>query len=114
MDHFLNDNSSPGTLSFYVVALRPDLGFGLAAAKETAKGLLLTRLLVMYANLKFGLSENGQSALIYLSPHPPVRQKQLNECISDSFYRELFMSPCLSGWKDGHAKSSTCAFVTKC
>jgi hypothetical protein len=33
-----------------------------------------------------------------------VRQKQLNDCISDAFYRELFMSPCLSGWDDGEAK----------
>jgi hypothetical protein len=104
MDHFLNDNSSPETLSFYVVPLRPDLRFGLAAARETAKRLLLSQFLVMYANEKFGLKESGQRALIYLSPHPPVRQKKLNECISDAFYRELFMSPCLSGWKDGHAK----------
>jgi hypothetical protein len=104
MNHFLNDNSSPETLSFHIVPLRPDQHFGLAAAKETAKRLLLTQFLVMYANEKFGLTESGQKALIYLSPHPPVRQKQLNECISDAFYRELFMSPCLSGWKDGHAK----------
>jgi hypothetical protein len=58
----------------------------------------------MYANKKFSLEETGQKAFLYFSPHPPVRQKKLNECISDSFYRELFMSPCLSGWDNGQAK----------
>jgi hypothetical protein len=33
-----------------------------------------------------------------------VRQKQLNNAISDAYYRELFMSPCLSGWDDGESK----------
>jgi hypothetical protein len=28
----------------------------------------------------------------------------LNSIISDAFYRELFMSPCLSGWNQGEAK----------
>ena len=46
----------------------------------------------------------GQQAILYFSPHPPLRQKKLNACISDAFYRELFMSPCLSGWNDGEAK----------
>src|SRR5262245_65543153 len=58
----------------------------------------------MYANRHLGLEENGQRALVYFAPHPPVRQKQLNSSISDAFYRELFMSPCLSGWDDGEAK----------
>ena len=55
----------------------------------------------MYANEKLELASSGQKAMIYFSPHPPVRQKRLSACISDSFYRELFMSPCLSGWDRG-------------
>ncbi len=34
-----------------------------------------------------------------------MHQQELAACISDSFYRELFMSPCLSGWSDGEEKS---------
>ncbi len=104
MDHFSNDNTSPETFSFHVVQIRPESRSGRALAKETAKRFLLTQLLVMYANHQFDLAESGQKAILYLSPHPPVRQKQLNECISDSFYRELFMSPCLSGWDNGQEK----------
>lgn len=33
-----------------------------------------------------------------------MRQKQLSQCISDAFYRELFMNPCLSGWNQGEDK----------
>jgi hypothetical protein len=104
MDHFLSDNTSPETVSFYIVPLRTETGCGRALAKETAKRYLLTQLLLMYANRKFDLQASGQQALLYFSPHPPVRQKQLNECISDAFYRELFMSPCLSGWDNGEEK----------
>ncbi|MBI5572524.1 MAG: hypothetical protein HY914_21450 [Desulfomonile tiedjei] len=104
MRHLLNDNTSPETFSFYVVPVRPESGSGKALARETSKRFLLTQLLVMYANEKFSLREAGQQALLYFSPHPPVRQKQLNESISDSFYRELFMSPCLSGWDNGEEK----------
>ncbi|HMK37511.1 MAG TPA: hypothetical protein VK463_20735 [Desulfomonilaceae bacterium] len=104
MDHFLSDNTSPETFSFHVEPLRPETGFGRAIAKETSKRYLITQLLIMYANANFALEETGQRALLYFSPHPPIRQKRLNECISDSFYRELFMSPCLSGWDDGQAK----------
>ena len=104
MGHFSNDNTSPETVSFHVVPIQPQSGSGRALAKETAKRFLLTQLLVMYANQQFGLTENGQKAIVYFSPHPPIRQKQLNECISDSFYRELFMSPCLSGWDNGEEK----------
>ena len=32
------------------------------------------------------------------------QQKVLSNCISDSFYRELFMNPCLSGWNNGEEK----------
>ncbi|MFH1115340.1 MAG: hypothetical protein V1792_15625 [Pseudomonadota bacterium] len=104
MDRLLSDNTSPETLSFYVVPLRRDSSFGRAIAKETSKRYLLTQLVVMYANSALGLLESGQRAVIYFSPHPPVRQKMLNECISDSFYRELFMNPCLSGWNNGMEK----------
>ncbi len=104
MEHLLSDNTSPETVSFHVVPLRPDTGLGRALARETAKRFLLTQLLVMYANVTFTWPDSPQKAMIYFSPHPPIRQKQLNECISDAFYRELFMSPCLSGWDDGEAK----------
>ncbi len=104
MGHFLNDNSSPETHSFYVVALSPATGMGRAIAKETAKRYLLTQLLIGYANERFGLRRNGQRALVYFSPNPPVRLKLLNDVISDSFYRDLFMNPCLSGWDQGEEK----------
>ncbi len=102
--HFLNDNSSPETFSFYVIPLTPETGMGRAVAKEMAQRFLLTQLLVMYANVRFGLKDSGQRALIYFAPHPPIRQKELNSLISDSFYRELFMNPCLSGWDRGEDK----------
>jgi hypothetical protein len=104
MDHLLNDNTSPETFSFNVVPFQGDRGGGKALAKETAKRYLLTQLLIVYANEKFSLKESGQKALLYSSPHPPVRQKRLNGCISDSFYRELFMNPCLSVWDNGMDK----------
>jgi hypothetical protein len=104
MGHYLNDNSSPETHSFYVVGLSPGAGMGRAIARETAKRFLLTQLLAMYANERFGLARAGQRAMVYFAPHPPIRQKQLNALISDSFYRELFMNPCLSGWRRGEDK----------
>ena len=42
--------------------------------------------------------------MVFYSPHPPIRQKRVNACISDAFYRELFMNPCLSGWSRGEQK----------
>ncbi|MDR4506871.1 MAG: hypothetical protein MRJ65_01315 [Candidatus Brocadiaceae bacterium] len=104
LSHFLNDNTSPETLSFYVVPLRVGDGMGGAVARETSTRFLLTQLLAMYANKKFLLQERGQKVRIYFSAHPPVRQKKLNEIITDSFYRELFMNPCLSGWDAGEEK----------
>jgi hypothetical protein len=104
MEHFLNDNTSPETFSFHVVPLTPTTGMGRAIAKETAIRFLMTQLLVMYANQAFGLDEHGQQAMVYFAPHPPVRQKELNDHVSDSFYRDLFMSPCLSGWDKGEDK----------
>ena len=104
MDHFLNDNTSPEIHSFHVVPLRPEDGMGRAIAKETAKRFLLTQLLVMYANDSFALRSHGQEAMAYCAPHPPIRQKELNNHLSDAFYRELLMSPCLSGWDEGEKK----------
>ncbi|NPV03813.1 MAG: hypothetical protein HPY67_03675 [Syntrophaceae bacterium] len=103
-DHFLCDNTSPETYSFYVGLLHPSRGMGRAVAAETATRFLLTQLLMAWADGKFRLGETGQRAMVFLSPHPPVRQKRLNESISDAFYRELFMNPCLSGWDRGEAK----------
>jgi hypothetical protein len=104
LKHYLNDNTSPETFSFHVVPLRPATGMGKALARETAKRYLLTQLLVMYANETFGLEESGQKALVYFAPNPPTRQQELNRLVSDAFYRELFMSPCLSGWDKGEEK----------
>jgi hypothetical protein len=102
--HFSNDNTSPEIQSFHVIPLSAGAGMGRAVARETAKRFLLTQLVLLYANRKFELSAHGQRALAYFSPHPPVRQRALNDCVSDAFYRELFMSPCLSGWTRGEAK----------
>ncbi len=104
MEHFLSDNTSPETFSFYVSAPAAGSGPGKDMAKETAKRFLLIQLLVMYANEKFGLAASGQRVKVFFSPHPPTRQKKLNACISDAFYRELFMNPCLAGWNRGEAK----------
>jgi hypothetical protein len=104
MNHFLNDNTSPETYSLHVASIRPSAGNGMILARETARRFLLTQLLVAYANEQFQLKANGQKAVIFFSPHPPIRQKELNNCISDAYYRELFMSPCLSGWDKGEEK----------
>jgi hypothetical protein len=108
MRHFLNDNTSPETFSFYPVPLDPShpslpkMGKGIAG--ETLKRFLLTQFLTLYANEKFRLTSLGQRAMVYFAPHPPIRQKNLNDLITDSFYRDLFMSPCLSGWDRGEVK----------
>jgi hypothetical protein len=104
MEHFLNDNTSPETHSFYVVRADGQTSIGSGLAEETALRYLMTQLLITYANGRFDLPGNGQQAQVYYAPHPPVRQKQLNGLIPDDFYRELFMSPCLSGWDKGESK----------
>jgi len=104
LGHYLNDNSSPETFSFHVSNLSPQTGMGRNLARETAKRYLFTQLLIRYANLRFGLIEAGQEAMVYFAPHPPLRQKQLNGLIPDGYYRHLFMSPCLSGWDRGEEK----------
>ncbi|MEZ4600048.1 MAG: hypothetical protein R2940_09725 [Syntrophotaleaceae bacterium] len=104
MNHFLNDNTSPETFSFHVIPLKPDQRLGRAAAREAAKRFVLTQLLVQYANDRFALAATGQRAMIYSAPQPPLRQRALNELIPDALYRDLFMSPCLSGWDRGEDK----------
>jgi hypothetical protein len=105
LGHFSNDNTSPETTSFHVVSATPRGSIGEQVARESARRFLFTTLLMSWANQRFGLAENGQRGMVYHGPHPPVRQTELSSCISDAFYRELFMSPCLSGWDDGEAKS---------
>ncbi len=104
MSHFISDNTSPETHSFYVSRLSSAVGNGQAIAAETSRRMLFSQLLIMFANRRFKLRANGQRAIIYMAPHPPQRQKWLNELIPDNFYRELFMSPCLSGWDRGEEK----------
>ncbi len=104
MEHYLSDNTSPETYSFHAFSMSPDFGMGRTIARETSLRFLLSQLLIQYANRQFSLRDSGQRAELYFAPHPPVRQKRLNALISDSFYRSLFMSPCLSGWNDGEAK----------
>ncbi len=104
MRHFLNDNTSPETTSFHIVAGDGRTSLGEQVAREAARRFLFTSLLMSWANQRFGLLENGQRALVYHAPVPSVHQEELSGCLSDSFYRELFMSPCLSGWSDGEAK----------
>jgi hypothetical protein len=77
MKHFLSDNTSPETYSFYPVPLNTDESHGNTIAKETLKRFLLTQFLVLYANKKFKLSDFGQQAMVYFAPNPPVRQKIL-------------------------------------
>lgn len=104
MAHFLNDNTSPETHSFHPVTQRNGQRVGTVLAIETLMRYLLSQLLVEYANRRFLLKRSGQRVVVYFAPHPPVRQKKLNDLISDSFYRELYMSPCLSGWDCGEDK----------
>lgn len=101
---FTNDNTSPETCSFHITRLTPANGSGAPLARETAKRALFCQLLVQYANEAFELRKGGQRVVLFESPLPPVRQRSLNEVISDSFYRELFVSPCLSGWDRGEEK----------
>ena len=103
LPHLMDDNTSPETSSFQVVRMTAEKGNGRELAKETSRRFLLTHLLVEWANEKFGLRQSGQTAVLFFSPHPPVRQKLLNEQISDAFYRHLFISPCLA-WEAGEHK----------
>lgn len=104
MKHYLNDNTSPETFSFYPSLLTSENGMGKAVSKEGLKRFAYTQVLLQYANHIFLLSAHGQNAVTYLASTPPIKQRQLNELISDNYYRELFMSPCLSGWEKGEEK----------
>ncbi len=104
MDNFQNDNTSPEVVSFYPATLNSGDKPGEGVARETAQRFLFCQLLVAYANKRFGLEESGQKVVVYCAPHSPVRQKMLNAVISDSYYRKLFMNPCLSGWDRGEEK----------
>ncbi|MCX7987916.1 MAG: hypothetical protein N2647_00545 [Thermodesulfovibrio sp.] len=100
--NFLNDNTSPEVTSFYISENVEDIGLDLA--KETGKRFLFIQLLIFYANHKFGLIENNQKVYLYNSPLTPEKQKKINSLIPDELYRELFISPCLSGWDRGEEK----------
>ncbi|MCA1794759.1 MAG: hypothetical protein LC660_13000 [Desulfobacteraceae bacterium] len=104
MAHFLNDNTSPEITSFHPVRSRESRGIGPQVARETLIRFMLTQLLVQYAEKKFRLLEYGQQVRVFFSASPPLMQQRLNACISDAFYRHLFMSPCLSGWARGQEK----------
>lgn len=103
-DCFLSDNTSPETISFHVVSLAAVRGNGSELARETSFRFFFTQLLADYASLAFGLAERGERPVLYDSPLPPVFQRRLNRLISDSFYRELYVSPCLAGWDRGEEK----------
>ncbi len=110
MGCFLSDNTSPEVTSFYITPLSKKFGKGRSVADEALLRYLSCQLLIQYANKQFNLTESGQKARIYFAPNPPVRQRKLNELIPDSFYRELFMSPCLSGWDKGEEKHQYMGF----
>jgi len=102
-EHFANDLTSPETHSFYIVNPSRET-LGKSIAREMGTRFLLTHLLIEWSNKVLGLESLGQKARVHFSPHAPMRQRELNDCISDSFYCELFVSPCLSGWDDGQLK----------
>lgn len=104
LEKFQSDNTSPEILSL-TIPTAGDGRIGDLAAQESARTFLVTQLLVQYANIQFGLLDSGQRCLIYNAPHAPLRQKKLNKIVSDSYYRQLFLSPCLSGWDKGEEKS---------
>lgn len=104
MRHFLNDNTSPETFSFHLSQDGASRSVGSNLARECSRRFLLAHALTQYANAAFGLRESGQEALVYMAPQTPMRQRQLNDLVADSFYRDLFMSPCLSGWDRGEDK----------
>ncbi|MDZ7667539.1 MAG: hypothetical protein U5K27_19790 [Desulfotignum sp.] len=105
LSHFLNDNTSPEIFSFHPVRSGVgSRGIGRTLATETLIRFLFTQLLVLYAEKKLGLKDTGQQVRVFFSASPPVMQHRLNECLSDAFYRYLFMSPCLSGWNRGEEK----------
>ena len=112
LDHFTSDNTSPEILSLTIPTAGEE-NIGRLAAAESCRTFLFIQLLVQYANTKFGLKDSGQRCIVYNAPHAPCRQKQLNEIVPDSYYRNLFMSPCLSGWDRGQEKHDYMALCHK-
>lgn len=100
---FINDNTAPEIISTHVVA-GGDGGLGEAVAGENAQRFLLVQLLAAYANRCFGLSASGQQLEVYGAPNPPRRLQQLSRLLPADRYRELFMNPCLAGFRDGEHK----------
>lgn len=101
---FVSDNTSPEVLSFSPVHLQTTPDGTNALADETALRLFLCQLLMEFANKSFELNQHAQKAVLYMAPHVPVKQQELNQLIPDSFYRDLFMNPCLNGWDRGADK----------
>ena len=64
MPHFISDNISPETHSFYTTRITPAGGNGPSIAAETSRRMLFSQLLIMYANQRFKLIAHGQQALI--------------------------------------------------
>lgn len=104
MSCFLSDNSSPEIISFFPSVVKTETGKASKPVRETALRFLLIQLVTAYANTRFQLIQNGQRALTYFASHTHQRQKEFNHVIPDAFYRDLFMSPCLSGWDRGEEK----------
>jgi len=104
MAHLISDNCSPEVTSFVVSSGGDGALPGRATARETSRRFFFLHLLIGYANREFRLEHHGQTCRMYLAPNPPARQKRLNDLISDQFYRELFLNPCLSGWPRGEMK----------
>ncbi|MGE4560776.1 MAG: hypothetical protein AB7E77_11285 [Desulfobulbus sp.] len=104
MSHLTSDNSSPEVTSFSLSQGENNQLPGRETARETSRRFFFLQLLIQYANSEFRLQQYGQTCRMYMAPNPPFRQKQLNELISDQFYRELFLNPCLSGWQRGEVK----------
>ncbi|WP_456385072.1 hypothetical protein [Desulfolithobacter sp.] len=104
MRHFISDNTSPEITSFSLAGNQNSILPGEQTARETCRRFFFTQLLVCYANRQFMLENHGQTCHLYFAPNPPLRQKKINELVSDAFYRELFLNPCLSGWERGEEK----------
>ncbi|SLM32417.1 conserved hypothetical protein [Desulfamplus magnetovallimortis] len=102
----ISDNSSPEVLSFFPSSIKSKAGRKLKVVRESAIRFLLIQLLTAYANTRFKLLENGQRVLVYFASHTPRRQKEFSHVIPDALYRDLFMSPCLSGWDKGEEKTA--------
>ncbi len=100
---FHNDNTSPETISLYVVAQR---AVGVAVARENAARFLLTQLLTSYINDHFRLTLSGQRLLVYSAPTPATRIKTLSGMVTADAYRSLLVNPCLAGWQHGEEKKA--------